>query len=63
MIASRLGVPVVPVRLDGLDLVLPTNGYLVKPGKVRIAFGEPLVLRGDDYAALALQVEERVRSL
>jgi long-chain acyl-CoA synthetase len=63
MIASRLGVTVVPVRLDGLDLVLPTNAYLVKPGKVRIAFGAPMALRGDDYVDLALQVEERVRSL
>jgi long-chain acyl-CoA synthetase len=63
MIASRLGIPVVPVRLDGLDRVLPTNSYLIKPGTVRVAFGAPLSLRGDDYAALALQVEEKVRSL
>jgi long-chain acyl-CoA synthetase len=63
MIASRLGIPVVPVRLDGLDRVLPTNRYLIKPGTVRVAFGAPLHLRGDDYAALALQVEEQVRSL
>ena len=63
MIASRLGVPVVPVRLDGLDAILPTEAYFVRPGKVRIAFGAPMVLRGDDYAALALQVEEKVRSL
>ena len=63
MIASRLGVPVVPVRLDGLDAILPTHAYFVRPGKVRIAFGAPMVLTGDDYAALALQVEEKVRSL
>jgi long-chain acyl-CoA synthetase len=63
MIASRLGVPVVPVRLDGLDRILPTNAYFVKPGRVRVAFGEPLVLRGDNYTELALQVEERVRQL
>jgi hypothetical protein len=30
---------------------------------VRVAFGAPLVLRGDDYAALAQEVEDRVRSL
>ena len=63
MIASRLGVPVVPLRLDGLDTILPTNAYFVKPGTVRVAFGEALVLRGDNYTELALQVEERVRSL
>ena len=63
MIASRLGVPVVPVRLDGLDRILPTNAYVVRPGPVRVAFGEPLVLRGDNYTELARQVEERVRLL
>jgi 1-acyl-sn-glycerol-3-phosphate acyltransferase len=63
MIASRLGVPVVPVRLDGLDLVLPPNAHMVRPGRARIAFGAPLRLRGDDYAALATEVEEQVRSL
>jgi long-chain acyl-CoA synthetase len=63
MIASRLGVPVVPVRLDGLDRILPTNAYVVRPGPVRVAFGQPLVLRGDNYTELARQVEERVRLL
>ena len=63
MIASRLGVPVVPVRIDGLDAILPTNAYFLKPGKVRVAFGKPLVLRGDNYTELAFQVEERVRLL
>jgi long-chain acyl-CoA synthetase len=63
MIASRLGVPVVPVRLDGVDRLLHPNWIMVRPGRVRVAFGAPLHLHGDDYAALALQVETQVRSL
>ena len=63
MIASRLGLPVIPVRLDGLDRVLHPTWYFVRPGKVRVAFGAPLTLHGEDYAALARQVEEKVRSL
>ena len=63
MIASRLEVPVVPVRLDGLDRVLHPTWHVAKPGRVRVAFGAPLRLRGEDYAALAHQVEEQVRSL
>jgi 1-acyl-sn-glycerol-3-phosphate acyltransferase len=63
MIASRLDVPVVPVRLDGIDRVLHTTWMLVRPGKVRVAFGAPMRLKGDDYAALAREVEETVRSL
>ena len=63
MIASRLEVPVVPVRLDGLDRVLHQTWRMARPGRVRVAFGAPLRLRGEDYAALAKQVEEQVRSL
>ena len=63
MIASRLDVPVVPVRLDGIDRVLHTTWMLIRPGRVRVAFGAPIRLKGDDYAALARQVEETVRSL
>jgi long-chain acyl-CoA synthetase len=63
MIASRLDVPVVPVRLDGVDRVLHTTWKFPKPGPVRVAFGAPMRLRGEDYAALAQQVERAVRAL
>ena len=63
MIASRLELPVVPVRLDGADAVLPTGAHMIRPGRVRVAFGAPLRLRGDDYAALAREVEDAVRNL
>ncbi len=63
MIAARLGVPVVPVRLDGLDWVLAPDWKMARPGRVRIAFGPPLALEGDDYAELARKVEEAVRAL
>ena len=63
MIASRLGVPVVPVRIEGLDRVLHHTWRMAKRGPARIAFGAPMRLTGDDYEALARQVEEAVRSL
>jgi long-chain acyl-CoA synthetase len=63
MMASRLGVEVVPIRLDGVDKVLHLRAKFPTPGPVRVAFGAPLTLRGTDYAALARQVEERVRQL
>ncbi len=63
MIASRLEVPIVPVRIDGLEHVLPPGWRMARPGRVRVAFGAPMRLVGDDYAALARQVEEAVRSL
>jgi long-chain acyl-CoA synthetase len=63
MIASRLAVPVVPVRIDDVEKLLPVGSTFVRPGRVRVAFGAPLRLRGDDYAALAQEVEDSVRSL
>jgi long-chain acyl-CoA synthetase len=63
MIASRLGVPVVPVRLEGLDKVLHRGWRMARPGRVRIAFGAPLALAGNDYQALAKQVEDAVAAL
>jgi len=63
MIGSRLAVPVVPVRLDGLDQVLQVGWRMARPGRVRVAFGAPLRLVGDDYEALARQVETAVKAL
>jgi long-chain acyl-CoA synthetase len=63
MIASRLEVPVVPVRLDGVHEILHTKWKMAKPGRVRVKFGAPMRLKGDDYAALAKQVEDAVRAL
>jgi long-chain acyl-CoA synthetase len=63
MIASRLGAPVVPVRIDGLQHVLGVGFHMARPGRVRVAFGAPLRLVGDDYEALAGTVESAVRSL
>ena len=63
MIGARLDVPVVPVRIDGLDKVLHSTWKMARPGRVRVAFGAPLRLAGDDYEALAAQVENAVRAL
>jgi long-chain acyl-CoA synthetase len=63
MMAARLDVPVVPVRLQGLEHVLPLGATMAKPGRVAVAFGAPLRLTGDNYPDLAHQVEEAVRNL
>ena len=63
MIASRLGVPVIPVRLEGLDRVLPRYQSFPSVSRARCAFGPRIMLTGNDYAALAAQVEAAVRTL
>jgi long-chain acyl-CoA synthetase len=63
MMASRLDVPVVPVRLEGVDRVLHRTWHMARPGHVRVVFGAPMRLRGEDYEALTKRVEDAVRGL
>lgn len=63
MIAAKLEIPVVPVRIDGLNRVLHPTWKMARMGRVRIAFGPPLRLAGTDYLALAKTVEEAVKAL
>jgi long-chain acyl-CoA synthetase len=63
MIGSRLELPVVPVRVEGVHEILHVRDKMARPGRVRVSFGAPMRLKGDDYAALAKQVEAAVRDL
>jgi len=63
ILASRLEIPVVPVRVEGVENVLRVGWNMARPGRVRVKFGPPLTLRGDDYAALAREVEQAVQRL
>jgi long-chain acyl-CoA synthetase len=63
MIAARLDVPVVPVRLDGLDRILHHRWSRPRRGRASVRFGKPISLKGNDYGALAAQVEQAVREL
>jgi len=63
MIAARLEVPVVPVRLRGLDRVWGEGQRMARPGRVEVRFGPHLRLRGGDYVALAARLEAAVKAL
>jgi long-chain acyl-CoA synthetase len=63
MIGSRLNLPIVPVRLDGVDRVLHSSWRMARRGSVDVRFGAPIVFQGDDYPAMALRLEEAVRRL
>jgi len=63
MIASRLGVPVVPVRLRGLDAVWGEGQRMARPGRVTVRFGPHLRLHGDDYRSLASELEAAVKGM
>jgi hypothetical protein len=46
-----------------VDQILTTGSRIIRPGRVRIAFGAPLRLTGEDFASLANSVERAVRAL
>ena len=63
MLASRTRLPVVPVRLEGLERVFHRDAHWPTHAPSKVSFGAPLVLEGDDYAAEAKRVEAAVRRL
>jgi|TARA_B100002003_G_scaffold248738_2_gene283216 long-chain acyl-CoA synthetase len=63
LIAARLGVPVVPVRLRGLDAVLGLGHRMAHPGRVEVTFGAQLRLSGSDYTGLTARLEAAVKAL
>ena len=63
MIAARLDVPVIPVRIRGLDTVLGVGQRMARPGRVEVRFGRPLRLRGSDHSALTATLEAAVSNL
>jgi long-chain acyl-CoA synthetase len=66
MLAVRLGVPVIPVRLTGLDRVLSKDAKFPTAGRASVQFGAPLRaegLVGDEAAAIAGKIEDAVRRL
>jgi long-chain acyl-CoA synthetase len=63
MIASQLHLPVVPIRLEGLERVLNRDARWPGMGRVKVKIGRPLTLSGEAFVDLARIVEEAVRSL
>ena len=63
MMAARLHVPVVPVRIEGLDKVLSLRANWPTRGPARITFGKPMRLEGSNYVQLAAQVRDAVIAL
>ena len=63
MLASRMRAPVVPVRIDGVDRVLPVGAHRARPGPVRVAFGDPVRVEDRDYTEIARRIEEAVKAL
>jgi long-chain acyl-CoA synthetase len=62
MLAARLRIPVIPVRLTGLDRILHKDAKFATPGRASVHFGAPLRPEGD-AAAIAKQIEGAVKAM
>lgn len=63
LIAACMRIPVVPIRLVGLDRVLHRGSARFHRGPAEVRIGCPMLLEGDSYATLAKRIEEAVRAL
>ena len=45
-VALKAGVPIIPVALEGAGRVLPSDGFGVRPGTIRVKFGAPIPTAG-----------------
>jgi long-chain acyl-CoA synthetase len=64
LMAQKLGVPVVPVRLRGLFEIYSAHHDWPEIGEVRVSFGKALRFEaGEGFAGVAAKVEEAVRGL
>lgn len=59
-LALRLGVPVVPVHLDGSRALMPKGRWMPRRRPVRVRFGEPVAFECGDPAEVADEVRRRV---
>jgi long-chain acyl-CoA synthetase len=64
LLATRLDLPVVPMRIDGLFELREASKRFARPGKVRVTIGEPVRYSPDQEASeIAGDLERRVEAL
>jgi 1-acyl-sn-glycerol-3-phosphate acyltransferase len=64
LLAVELGLPVVPIYLDGLFQVLPKGRHIPRPGRVAVCFGPPLRFApATPHGEAAAAIEAAVRAL
>jgi long-chain acyl-CoA synthetase len=64
ILAQRLNIPVVPMRIDGLFELKQSKRILARLGQVKVTIGAPVSFPADqDPAKIALELERRVSAL
>lgn len=64
LLAQRLHLPVIPMRIDGLFALKAAGKHWTRPGAVRVTIGEPVRFNGDEKPEeIARELQHRVESL
>lgn len=63
IMATELDIPVIPVRLCGLEAILPRGANLPRRGRVEVRFGAPLIVTGERPEAIVARVREAIAAL
>jgi long-chain acyl-CoA synthetase len=64
LLATDLGVPVVPIRLEGLYEMKTSRRYFARSGEVKVSISAPITFARDaDAARIARELQRRVASL
>ena len=64
LLANRLNLPVVPMRIDGLFPLAQQKKHLAKPGTVQVRIGEPVQFEStDDPEEIARKLQSIVQNL
>jgi long-chain acyl-CoA synthetase len=64
ILSAELGLPILPVALDGLHKVWPRRSWRIRPAKVKISIGKPLYPdQTTDYAELTARLRDTIASM
>lgn len=63
IMVKELGLPVVPIKVSGTDLVLPHNIGFPRQGRVTVIFGEQLNFRSEEPAEIVAMTRQAVEKL
>jgi 1-acyl-sn-glycerol-3-phosphate acyltransferase len=64
LLATRLGVPVVPMRLDGISERRAAGKHWARPGQIKVSIGAPVRFEENTAAEeIARNLERRVAEL
>jgi long-chain acyl-CoA synthetase len=63
MMAIRLGLPVVPVYIDGLFEIYSLHDSWPKRGSVRVSFGQPHRFTSETYEEVSQELQRAVQNL